>query len=170
LLEEKDVVFAALDEGKPVGQNFIGCGHFFAEQGFPRSRQAVFFNLSYHLKYVLACLAENIPPVRLEFSQPRFHHVRLLGVIKMHAAIADPFLRFQQEICELRGDLLGKEFQHRDTHQQIDFNVLPDLARCSPACSRSERWRFQAPVSGGRAALRSGFLRSDCERKTRLAF
>src|SRR5437879_11827781 len=77
LLEEEDVVLAALNEGKPVGQNFIGCGHFFAEQSFPRSRQAVFFNLNYYLKYVLTCLAENLPPVRLEFSQSRLHHVRL---------------------------------------------------------------------------------------------
>src|ERR1700682_4713728 len=51
--------------------------------------------------------------------------MRLLGAVKMLAAAADPFLPLQHEICELRGDLLGKEFQKRDAQQEIDLNILP---------------------------------------------
>src|ERR1700730_14819944 len=98
LFQEKYIVLTGLDESQPVSQNFVGAGHFVAKQGFSRSRKAIFFNLKYYLKYVLSRLAENISAICLQLSQPRFHHVRLLRVIKMCSALANPFLSLQHQV------------------------------------------------------------------------
>ncbi len=125
LLEEKHVVLAALDKRQAVGQNFVSGGHFIPKQRFPRSRQTVLFDLQNHLKNVLARLAKNISPVRLQFRQPGLQHVRLFAAVKMFAAAANPFLPFQHKIRKLRTDFLGKKFQERNPQQQVNLNILP---------------------------------------------
>ena len=146
LLEKKHVVLAALDKDQAIGQYFVSGGHFIAEQRFPRSRQAVLFDLDNHLKNVLARLAENISPVRLQFSQPGFQYVRSFAAFKMLAAAANPFFPFQHEIRELRADFLRKEFQQRDTQQQVNLNIFSEF--CSLQ-SRLEQVR-EVPLPGAR--------------------
>ena len=136
LLEKEHIVLAALDKGETIVQNVVGRRGFLAEERLPGSRQAVLLDLHHRLKHVLARLAEHIPAVGLQFGQPRLDHVRLLGMVEMLAAAADPLLGFEHEVRKLRADFLRQELQQGDAKQQVNLDILLVLGVLEPGVQK----------------------------------
>ena len=124
LIEEEDIVLAGFDKGETIIQDVVrGCG-FLAEKRLPGSRQAVLLDIHHRLEHMLARLPEHIAAVGLQFGQPRFDDMRLLGMLEMSAAAANPLLGFEHQVRELRADLLRQELQQSDAQDQVNFDIL----------------------------------------------
>ncbi len=77
-----------------------------------------------HLRDLLPHAANNFSPRRLQLRQPRFDHVRLLAALEIFAALADPFLPFQNQVGELIGQFLRDEFQQAQAENEIDLDIF----------------------------------------------
>jgi hypothetical protein len=104
---------------------------------------------------MLARLAKNISPVRLQFSESRFQYVGLFAAVKMLAAAANPFLPLEHEIGELCSDFLRKKFQQRDTKQEINFNIFSEFGSLQPRVQQVRK--MPLPGAGLRRPRRFAF-------------
>ncbi len=153
LLEKEDVVLAAFDKGQPVVQNVVrGRTSLLAKQRFSGPSQAVLLDILNRLKYVLAHVSEQVAAVRLQFGEARLDHVGLLGMIEMLAARPDPFLGFEQQVRELRSDLLREVLQQSDAKKQIDLDILFVLGLLQPGVQKFGK----LPLPGGRLGRARG--------------
>jgi hypothetical protein len=107
MIEEQGVVAAPFDERETIVQNFVGAGIFAAKQGAPGFREQGFIDFSKHGVEVLPGLAKCIASAGLELGEARFHHVSLFAALEIFAAAANPFLAFEHQVGELRGDFLS---------------------------------------------------------------
>src|SRR4029077_17930181 len=61
-------------------------------------------------------------PRRLQLRELGFDDVSLLAALEMFAALANPFLAFEDEIGELIADFKGEKFQETQAAETIDFD------------------------------------------------
>jgi hypothetical protein len=60
----------------------------------------------------------------LKLRELGFDDVGLLAALEMFAALANPFLAFEDEIGELIADFEGEKFQETQAEEQVDLDVL----------------------------------------------
>jgi hypothetical protein len=93
--------------------------------------------------------AEEIATVCLEFGEAGLDHMALLSMIEVRAASPDPLLGFQQEICELRADLLRQVFQQGHAEEQINLNIFLKLGLLKAGLEKIGELSFPGRALGG---------------------
>src|SRR5271165_2414067 len=124
MLQKINVVFSTVEKNQPVLQQLIQRRKIISEECPPRFANDAVFNVGKHLRDLLSNAPDNFSPRRLQLRQPRFNHVGLLAALEIFAALADPFLPFQNQIGELIGQFLSDEFQQAQPENEINLDVL----------------------------------------------
>ena len=105
---------------------------------------------------MLAHVPEQIAAVRLQFGDARLDHVGMLGMIEMRAASPDPLLGFEQEVRELRADLLREIFQQGHAKEKIDLDIFLVLGLLKPAVQEIGKLAFPGRSLGRARGLPVG--------------
>src|SRR5262249_8758763 len=124
VLEEVDVVLAAVQEDDAVLQQLVKRQEVFAEKRPARLEDDVLLDVNEHLCHLLAHAAHHPAPRRLQLGKPRFDDVRLLAALEMLAALPDPLLPFLNQVGELVADLEVQELQDSQPEEQVDLDVF----------------------------------------------
>src|SRR5712691_7271447 len=106
---------------------------------------------------MLADVAEQIAPVRLEFAKAGLNHMSLPGVVEMLTASADPLLGFEQEVRELRADLLRQVLQQGHAKKQVNLNILFVLGLLKSRVQKIGKLAFPRRSFGRARSLPVGF-------------
>src|SRR4029077_9715570 len=124
VFEKKPVILAAIEKDQAIFQQLVQWREVLAKERTARFADDVFFGIDDHLRDLLADDVNHAAPRRLQLRELGFDDVSLLAALEMFAALANPFLAFEDEIGELIADFKGEKFQETQGEDPIDLDVL----------------------------------------------
>ena len=124
MFEEKDVILATIQKYQAILAKLIVGREIFAEQCAAGPGDGVILHIGDDLRHLLPDAANDRATRRLQLGQARFDDVSLLAAFEMLAALANPFLAFQNEVAELIADFEGEKLQQAQAEEQIDLDVF----------------------------------------------
>src|SRR5260370_97339 len=138
MFQKENVVFPAIEENQPVLAKFVIGSEIFAKQGAARFCDDVVFHVDHDLRHLLSHAANDAPPGGLHLRQTCFDDVRLLAALKMLAALANPFLAFENKVGKLIAHFEGQKFQQAQPEEQVDLYIF-DLRNGQSICQPYSR-------------------------------
>ena len=151
MLEKENVVFAAFEKNQAVLAKIVVRSEIIAEQGAAGFGDDVVFHVHDDLRDLLPNAANNDAARGLQLRQARFDDVRLLAAFEMLAALANPFLAFEDQVGKLIAHFEGEEFEQAQAEEQVDFNIFVILGLRQELCRSSESSLRKAAPSGPRS-------------------
>src|SRR5260370_4254257 len=124
VLEKKPVIFAAIEKDQPVLQQVVKWREVLAKERAASLADDVFLRIRDHLRDLLADNANHAATRSLQFGELCLNDMGLLAALEMLAALANPFLSFENEIGKLIADFEGEKFQQSEAKKQVDLDVL----------------------------------------------
>src|SRR5437899_1556269 len=128
VLEKENVVFAAIEKDEPIFAKLIVGRKIFSKQRAAGFGNDIVFDVDNNLGYLLSHTANDAAAGGLQLRQTRFDDVGLLAALEMLAALANPFLAFENQIGELVANLEGQEFQQAQTEEKVNLYIFVILS------------------------------------------